>query len=464
MKMVLASSAQWAQHEFGLAQLGDRRRNERLVKIATKLAANPGGTLPQALPQWSELKPAYRLLDRPEVTPAKIQAPHLENTLAHCRAAGEYLIIEDTTLLDYSHSVAAPELGVIGNGGGRGFELHTALAVRVEGWTPEQRPQGLVVGLLGQQCDCPRPRPAGETEGQRWHRTRKSQRWAAALRAVGAPPKDCQWIYVADREADFYEPIQRCQQQNLDFIIRNRCDRRLADEAGHLWEQLALQPLLGQSTVELRARPGQAARTAIVQLRAKPVDLDGPWRPGGWQPEQRGLWVVEVREVDAPEAVKEPLHWILLTSLSCASRAQVLRVVGRYTARWWIEEYHKALKSGAGVETSQLERAHRLEALIAVLAIVAVRLLATKFLAHSRPEGVEAAQSFSPQALAILEEKLGRPKGGWTNQSLLIATARLGGFLARKHDGLPGWQTIWRGWHRLMWMCEGAETLNHSAE
>jgi hypothetical protein len=28
-------------------------------------------------------------------------------------------------------------------------------------------------------------------------------------------------------------------------------------------------------------------------------------------------------------------------------------VVGRYTARWWIEEYHKALKSGAGVEDSQ---------------------------------------------------------------------------------------------------------------
>jgi hypothetical protein len=172
------------------------------------------------------------------------------------------------------------------------------------------------------------------------------------------------------------------------------------------------------------------------------------------------VWVVEVQEVDAPEGVKEPLHWILLTSLPCPTLAQARRVVGRYTARWWVEEYHKALKTGAGVEDSQLERAGRLEPLIAVLAVVAVRLLNTKMLARSRPEGLEAKESFSPEALALLEKKFGRPKGGWNNGNVLVATARLGGFLARKCDGMPGWQTIWRGWQRLMWMCEGLETLN----
>jgi hypothetical protein len=97
-----------------------------------------------------------------------------------------------------------------------------------------------------------------------------------------------------------------------------------------------------------------------------------------------------------------------------------------------------------------------------VLAVVAVRLLNTKMLARSRPEGAEARESFGREALAILESKFGRPKGGWTNQNVLVATARLGGFLARKHDGMPGWQTIWRGWRRLMWMCEGLETLNEA--
>jgi hypothetical protein len=62
--------------------------------------------------------------------------------------------------------------------------------------------------------------------------------------------------------------------------------------------------------------------------------------------------------------------------------------------------------------------------------------------------------------LAILEKKLGQPKGGWTNANVIIATARLGGFIGRKSDGMPGWQTIWRGWQRLMWMAEGVETFN----
>jgi hypothetical protein len=91
-----------------------------------------------------------------------------------------------------------------------------------------------------------------------------------------------------------------------------------------------------------------------------------------------------------------------------------------------------------------------------------VRLLATKFLAHTRPESLEAVESIGPEVLAILEAKLGPPKRRWTNQSLLVAIARLGGFIGRRNDGLAGWQTIWRGWHRLIWMGEGAETLNKS--
>ena len=64
----------------------------------------------------------------------------------------------------------------------------------------------------------------------------------------------------------------------------------------------------------------------------------------------------------------------LLTSLPCERWVEAQRIVSRYTARWWIEEYHKALKSGAGVEDGQMAAAYRLETLTAVLTIVAVRL------------------------------------------------------------------------------------------
>jgi hypothetical protein len=461
MSTMLISPGEWAQNEFGFAQLGDRRRNRRLVNIAQHLAAHPGGTLPQVFPDWAELKAAYRFFGQAGVGFQQILAPHAERTRASCHAPGEYLIIEDTTLLDYSTHRATADLGTIGDGRSRGFELHSALAVRVTDWTLTQRPEGVVVGLLGQSCVRPRPAPEGESRRERLYRPRKSQRWAEVFKTAGRPPAGSQWIYVADRESDFYEPMQICQQHGVDFIIRSFNDRRLANQAGHLREALAQGVVLGETEVALRARPGQPARTARVELRRIQVDLDGPWRPGGWQPPLPGVTVIEVREVSVPETIPQPLHWRLLTSLPGTTWAQAQRIVGRYAARWWIEEYHKALKSGTEVEASQLENAHRLEALIAILAVVAVRLLNTKMLARSDPAGAQAAASFGPDLLKLLEKKYGAPKDGWTNQTVLTTIARLGGFLARKHDGLPGWQTIWRGWQRLSWMSEGANLIEN---
>ena len=74
---------------------------------------------------------------------------------------------------------------------------------------------------------------------------------------------------------------------------------------------------------------------------------------------------------------------------------------------------------------------------------MAVRLLSTKLLARTQPDEPIKASEFGAEALAILEAKYGKPEKGWTYLSLLVAIARMGGFLARKHDGMPGWQTIY---------------------
>src|SRR5579859_4523620 len=297
----LQPAGQWAQDEFAFIDLGDRRLDKRLVNIATNLAASPGGTLPQAFSDWAELKAAYRFFDNRAVDFEKILQPHLERTRLACREPGEYLIIEDSSDLDFSDHPRTQNLGVIGDGEGRGFALHSALAVRVEGWTLEQRPEGQVVGLFDQRCRRPGRAPEAESRRERLKRPRKSNWWAEAFRRVGSPPSACRWIYIADRESDFYEPIQTCQQVGIDFIIRGYQDRRLAEEAGKLREVLAKAPVLGEGMVELRSRGGEPSRTAIVEIRSVQVDLDGPWRPGGWQEPLRGVWVVEVQEVRSEE-------------------------------------------------------------------------------------------------------------------------------------------------------------------
>ena len=446
---------QWAEEQFALAELGDKRRSKRLVKVASTLAGSPGATLSSVLPRWSDIKAAYRLLGAGGVTYESVQAPHLQKTREVCGEPGTYLMIEDTTEIDLSQRRDVEDLGWIGNGHGWGFYLHTTLALRVHGWDAEERPEVQLVGLLDQKWWVRKhePRRQKEKRCQRMKRARESERWAAVFQHV-VPPPEAHWVYVADRESDIYEAFLCCMDAGVHFVIRARHERAQADKAETSFEAVSGTECLGTFSLQLRARPGVSARTAKVEVRSSTVKPRPPyrWVDGPLPPIQ--LNVVEAREVDAPEGV-HPIHWILVTDEPCGTFAESRRVIGMYAQRWLIEEYHKALKSGTGIERTQLSTADRILALCGVLAIVAVRLISMKLLARTSPDEPINEEILGSEAVTILEAKYGRPKGGWTNLTALVCIARLGGFLARKSDGAPGWLTIWRGWQRLMIMVQG---------
>jgi hypothetical protein len=451
----LANTAQWAQMEFSSTRLGDARRSARLVQVAAAVAHSPNGTLPASLPHWADLKAAYRLLDNEAVTYEAISSPHWQRTRESCREPGEYLLIEDTTMLDFTLHPQTKGLGWLGDSWSRGFLLHTTLALRVEAWDLQQCPEVTLTGVFAQQRWVREhaPRKGQESRRELLQRPRESERWARAFDQVEHPPAGVQWVYLADRESDIYEVFQRCEQKQLDYVIRASRQRALSQEDQTVFSKVAKAPVLGTISLPLRSREESPARTAVLELRSTRVELRGVWRPGG-KLAPLSVNVVEVKEIDPP-AGEEPICWVLLTSLACARLVEACRVISRYTRRWLVEEYHKALKTGTRIESSQLETRARLEALLGMLALVAVRLLQTKLLARSRPEQLVPEQEFGPEAIEILNARFGKPKGGWTHSALLIAVARLGGFLARKGDGNPGWITIWRGWNRLMTMAEG---------
>jgi hypothetical protein len=384
-----------------------------------------------------------------------VQAAHWAATRRRCAVPGDYLVVEDTTLLDYSHHHAAKDLGHIGNGGGRGFLVHSSLALRLEAWDGQGRPAVTVEGLLAQRLWGRHGRTGcrTETHGQRLSRPRESQRWAAVLETLPSGAPDVTWTYVADREADILEVLERCVDRGMGYVIRAQKDRVLTEGGGSLFAAVRAAPLLGTYELNLRGRPGQEARKAMLEVRAKEVVVRPPWRPGG-RHAPLTVAVVEAWEPAPPPGVPA-VHWVLLTSWPHEDFAQVRRVLGIYTQRWLIEEYHKALKTGTRVEASQLESAQRLEALAGILAVVAVRLLNAKLQATARPESPLDAEELSPAELAVLEAEFTRPAGGWTYRSLLVSIARLGGFLARRGDGNPGWLTIWRGWRKLQLMAHG---------
>ena len=459
METGLMEAKAWAQMEFGRVELADQRRTKRLVRVAARLAEYPSGTLPSAFAAPKELKAAYRFFGNESVTYAEMVAPHFGRTRETAGVGGEYLLIEDTTELDFTGHPATRGVGRIGNDGGLGLYVHTTLATRVERWNVGQEPEVTLVGLFGQDVWA-RTTPARrgrERKRDRLLRPRESDYWAASVAASGGPPPGARWTYLADRESDVYEAFERCERGRTEFIIRASRPRALADEGGSVFTAVASVPCQGTFTLRLRARPGRAAREALVEVRSVTVSLRGPWRPAGRLAPRR-VNVVEAREIRAPAGV-EAVHWVLLTTWPTGTFDQALRVVKTYTKRWLIEEYHKALKTGARIEESQLSTAGEITALLGVLALVAVRLLNLKLLAASRPEEAVDAAMLEPEAWAILKAKFGQPVAGWSHRTLLVTIARMGGFLARKGDGSPGWMTIWRGWQRLALMAQGAALL-----
>jgi hypothetical protein len=70
----------WADTEFGAANLGDARLTSRLVVLARRLASSPDCSFPRSL-NAAELKGAYRFFDNEQVDTNGVLAPHVEQTL-----------------------------------------------------------------------------------------------------------------------------------------------------------------------------------------------------------------------------------------------------------------------------------------------------------------------------------------------------------------------------------------------
>jgi hypothetical protein len=414
-----------------------------------------------------DVKAAYRFFRHPEATPDALQLAHREVVLEQLQQPGHYLLLEDTSEMSWSGHQPIAGLGPIGSGatGLQGFLLHSVLAVR---WRCEiaaqttrwpGRPSVEVLGLPVQHYHVRQPRPAGEPTKNNSkilkERAREGQWWEQAGVALGAAPEDeaISWTRVCDRGADIYELLVSCAELNHRFVIRAAQDRCLTNAdgrevTGKLWATAREQAALGQYDLELRARPGQAARVAALQISAVAVWLRAPQRPGrgaGDLPPVRTT-VVRVWEAAPPPGV-EALEWILLTDWPVESYAQALAVALVYATRWLIEEFHKALKTGNQAEDLQLETAVGLFAAIALKSVVALRLLDLRERVRLTPEAPAEESGLQEVELAVLRQVLQRPLQ--TVRAVALAIGRLGGHMNRKADGMPGWLTLLRGMTKL---------------
>lgn len=143
----------------------------------------------------------------------------------------------------------------------------------------------------------------------------------------------------------------------------------------------------------------------------------------------------------------------MITNLPVENEADAQKIVEIYRQRWLIEDYHKALKTGCRIEDSQFKQASRILALLGLLGVIATQLLSMR--EHCRLSPTTRAEDAIPKRWITLIEQRLRVKIA-TVRDFWHCLARLGGFIGRKSDGQPGWQTIWSGWTRFQDMLWGA--------
>jgi hypothetical protein len=464
------SPREWAVEHFGGAELSDARRVDRAMTVAEAMAASPGASLPQMFAHPYDLKATYTFFRHPEATPDNLQAGHREHVLCEMEKPGRYLMIEDTSEILCNENGEIIGLGPVGASKDAqiGFHLHSALAVR---WpttpdaAPPRRPTVEILGLADQQFHVRQPRseeakphaslrrvlPADELE---------SSLWEKASRRLGPPPnrEDVEWIKVGDRGADIFDHLHECQRQNQRFIIRARQDRVLLTEggkrAGKLFETVRATASCGELDLDLRSRPGQAARRARLQVSITPLILRAPQVAGQGPGAREPIVCTAVRIWEPhPPAGAEALEWILLTDLKVANFEQACEIAQMYSTRWLEEDFHKAIKTGMDAEGTQLKTAEAWFAVVAMKSIAALRLIEMRERMRLTPEAPAESSGLSELELEVLRARSGKPLA--TVAEVALAIGRLGGHLNRKRDGLPGWITLWRGWQVLQTLVEG---------
>jgi len=416
------------------------------------------------------IKGHYRLIELPDDSAATMDAilrPHRLQTIRRMQGERVVLCIHDGTDLNYNGAAQCEGLGTIGTNQtvakSRGLHLNSTL-VATE--------QGLPLGVLSSRCTARQQRPEDDerSPAEIPIEEKKSFDWIQASRdceAVAAEMPHTKLVQVMDREADFFELFDDWRQGacRTHLVVRAKCNRRtqggsklfdrIRAAEPRLWFQVHVDRQSARpKKSKQKARPKRPARVADVVLRYETVELMPPDEQRDKEPVS--LSIVHVVEEEAPEGVP-PLEWFLLTTIPVNSVQDAQRVVDYYCLRWRIEDWHRVLKSGCGIEDLRNETAERLKRALAIYMVIAWRVMLMTLLARQAPE-MAAEVVFSDIEIEVLTAYANTRRDLQPPQSLSDAVslvARLGGYQDRKADLPPGHQVTWIGFSELRSMCKG---------
>lgn len=454
MSEVLSGIDFW-ETELKGTQLPDKRYQSNLVKMCHNLSEKPGLSFSAACGP-SVRKSANRLFSSKKTM--DIQSGHKASTIERCTHHGRLLILEDTTDLNYSGHKATEGLGDLG---GRydslGLSMHSALAIS---------PSMECLGLIGQHIWAPttsgRAKPSHaykieEKESYKWIRTKQ---WVNQM---------CQQyqgdvLVIGDSEGDFYEHLSYSMADNVDLLVRaHHRNRNIVFEGKKVkLEQLADQlDQIGILEVKIKRQKGRKERIAKISIKKAKIVI--PPSSSVKKGPNISITVIYAKEIlEEGEEVKDPIDWILLTTLEeVESFDQICELIHFYTLRWIIERFHYVLKSGMRVERSQFDNFKRLSEAIKVYSMAAWQLLWLNYIGKAHPQAL-ADEYFDQLEIEILQAHTG--KSITTVQDFILSLGSLAGFAKSKAQPLPGEKLLWQSLKLLRAMKLGFQMAKDQSE
>ena len=439
--------ASWVENEMRAGQMADKRLAKRLSMILESLSENPEDSIPAACRGWTETQGVYRFLDNAKVGLDEILAGHQSASIERIGQQNMVLLAQDTTFLNFAMEEATG-LGTLKRTQSEHYLLHPTVA-----FTPWR----VNLGVLGAKFWQRPEEPVGHLRAKKPIEEKESHRWLESYALACEVQRRCPGtliVSVADREGDIHEWFadaqNRALEEKAEFIVRAKCNRRTQteqDDYSYLWDELSTSHKLGQRRISTPRSGDKPSRSALLEIRAKAVEFCGR-RSKAIQPVT--VYAVYAKEIRPPKA-EEAIEWMLLTSLPVEDYKAAAAIIDWYRCRWEIEIYFRVLKQGCRIERLRLETDQRLLNGIGVYLVVAWRVHIITMQSRAWPdescELIFSAQEW--KTIYLMQTKKKPPKQPPSLRSITRMLAQLGGFLARKSDGEPGIQNIWRGYRAL---------------
>jgi hypothetical protein len=444
IEMDMATALVLGFNEFGGALLGDLRRCKRAARIAAGLICNLGAAISSSC-GGGGAQAVSRFFDCDDVTEDSILSGHQVQIGERCKQQeGRILVAQDTTTIDFSGRTNIYGLGPTSPNGGNGIMMHSGLVMN------EQR---LPIGILGLRLWCRDAAQRGVKKLRKKRNTmeKESAKWIWGLEQVSKQLSGLgkEIVLIGDRESDMYDLFAYDRPSDVHLLVRMTENRivEVNDELTKMYGALDESLVLGSYDFEV---PNEN-RTAKLEVRSCSMVVCPPKDRKPITSNTVKMWAVEIREVDAPEDVV-PLHWRLLTTLDASSFESCRYIIACYGARWSIEEFHKTLKTGCGVERLQLESVSRLRPAIALLSVVAQQVMYLTRYTRCYPDAPASciANQEEQETVEIWVQNNRFANYDVANVSDYVrGIGFIGGFRGRKHDGEPGVKPIWEGLRNL---------------